>query len=181
MFVPSTFSLVSVSAAAILFGLVTFEQSVAQDVGHICSEKYQSAKAAGTLNGETWPQFYSRCTREAKENAAAAEATAAPPLDIRHICSEKYQAAKAAGTLNGETWPQFYSRCTAETKANPPAITATPAAPLVPPPVVAAPAPPAVDSVFEGKKKRSPTTRTQAVLIADKMMLDREAAFRPAR
>ena len=70
MFVPSTFSLVSVSAAAILFGLVTFEQSVAQDVGHICSEKYQSAKAAGTLNGETWPQFYSRCTTEAKANAA---------------------------------------------------------------------------------------------------------------
>jgi hypothetical protein len=133
MFVPSTFSLVSVSAAAILFGLVTFEQSVAQDVGHICSEKYQAAKAAGTLNGETWPQFYSRCTREAKENAAAAEATAAPPLDIRHLCSEKYQAAKAAGTLNGETWPQFYSRCTAETKANSAAITATPAAPVVPP------------------------------------------------
>jgi hypothetical protein len=39
----------------------------------------------------------------------------------------------------------------------------------------------AVDTVFEGKKKRSPTTRTQAVLIADKMMLDREAAFKPAR
>jgi predicted RNA-binding Zn ribbon-like protein len=195
MFVRCTFSLVSVSAASILFGLVTFEQSAAQDVRHICSEKYQSAKAAGTLNDETWPQFYSRCTKEAKENAAvaeataappldtrhicsekyqaaraagkllvddetwpqfysrctteakanaaAAEATAAPPLDIRHICSEKYQAAKAAGTLNGETWPQFYSRCTAETKANPPAITATPAAPVVTPPVVAAPAPPA--------------------------------------
>jgi hypothetical protein len=145
MFVRCTFSLVSVSAASILFGLVTFEQSAAQDVSHICSEKYQSAKAAGTLNGEAWPQFYSRCTKEAKENAAAAEATA-PPLDIRHICSEKYLAAKAAGTLNGETWPQFYSRCTAESKANPPAITATPAVPVATPPVVAAPAPPAVET-----------------------------------
>ena len=95
MFVRRTFSLVSVSAASILFGLVTFEQSAAQDVRHICSEKYQSAKAAGTLNDETWPQFYSRCTTEAKANAAAAEATAAPPLDIRHICSEKYQAIAA--------------------------------------------------------------------------------------
>ena len=103
MFVRRTFSLVSVSAASILFGLVTFEQSAAQDVRRICSEKYQSAKTAGTLIDETWPQFYSRCTTEAKANAAAAEATAAPPLDIRHICSEKYQAAKAAGTLNGET------------------------------------------------------------------------------
>ena len=99
MFVRCTLSLVSVSAASTLFGLVTFEQSAAQDVRHICSEKYQSAKAAGTSNDETWPQFYSQCTKEAKENAAVAEATAAPLLDIRHICSEKYQSAKAVGTL----------------------------------------------------------------------------------
>src|SRR5208337_3348065 len=127
MFVRRTFSLVGVSAALSFFGLVTFEQSAAQDVRHICIEKYQAAKAAGTLNTETWPHFYSRCTTE--ENAAAAEATASRPLDIRHICSEKYQAAKAAGTLNGDTWPQFYSRCTAETKANPPAVE-TPAPPV---------------------------------------------------
>src|SRR5580704_19581012 len=85
MFVRRTFSLVSVSAASILFGLVTFEQSAAQDVRRICSEKYQSAKKAGTLNDETWPQFYGRCTTEAKANAAVADATAAPPLDTRHI------------------------------------------------------------------------------------------------
>src|SRR3984893_15002806 len=132
MFVRCTFSLVSVSAASTLFGLVTCEQSAAQDVRRICSEKYQSAKAAGTSNDETWPQFYSRCTKEAKENAAAAEATAAPLLDIRHLCSEKYQAAKAAGKLllNGETWPQFYSRCTKEAKENAAAAEAT-AAPLL--------------------------------------------------
>jgi len=39
----------------------------------------------------------------------------------------------------------------------------------------------AVDTVFEGKRKRSPTTRTRAVLIADLMMLEREAALKPAR
>ncbi len=132
MFVRRTSSLVGVSAALSFFGLMTFEQSVAQDVRHLCSEKYQAAKVSGTLNTETWPHFYSRCTTE--ENAAAAEATASRPLDIRHICSEKYEAAKAAGTLNSDTWPQFYSRCTAETKANPPAVE-TPA-----PPVAAAPA-----------------------------------------
>jgi hypothetical protein len=37
----------------------------------------------------------------------------------------------------------------------------------------------AVDTVFEGKRKISPTTRT--VLIPDMMMLEREAALRPAR
>ena len=39
----------------------------------------------------------------------------------------------------------------------------------------------AVDTVFEGKRKRSPTTRTRAVLIAGLMMLEREAALKPAR
>ena len=39
----------------------------------------------------------------------------------------------------------------------------------------------AVDTVFEGKRKISPTTRTRTVLIPDIMMLEREAAFKPAR
>ena len=39
----------------------------------------------------------------------------------------------------------------------------------------------AVDTVFEGKRKISPTTRTRTVLIADIMMLEREAALKPAR
>jgi hypothetical protein len=151
------------SMASAVVSLVLSRDVWAQDVRHLCSEKYQAAKAAGTLNGETWPQFYSKCTADAKANppAAAAAPAAAAPLDVRHICSEKYQAAKAAGTLNGEAWPQFYSKCAAETKASPPAAAATappaaelprppapaPAAPVVaapppPAPVVAAPAPP---------------------------------------
>src|SRR5450631_723894 len=139
MFVRRAFSLVSVSAASILFGLLPVGQTAAQDVRHDCSVKYQAAKAANTLNGDTWPQFYSKCTAEAKESSAAADAAAAPPPpDIRHICSEKYQAAKAAGALNGDTWPQFYSKCTADVKGNPPAAAA--ATPAAPAPVVAAPA-----------------------------------------
>jgi hypothetical protein len=131
------------SMASAVFSLVLSTDSWAQDVRHMCSEKYQAAKAAGTLNGETWPQFYSKCTAEAKGNppAAAAAPAAAAPLDVRRICSEKYQAAKAAGTLNGEAWPQFYSKCAAETKANPPTAAAAP--PAAPAPVVAAPPPPA--------------------------------------
>jgi hypothetical protein len=151
--------LLGFSMASAVFSLVLSRGSWAQDVRHMCSEKYQAAKAAGKLNGETWPQFYSRCTAEAKANPPAAGAAPAPAarLDVRHICSEKYQAAKAAGTLNGEAWPQFYSRCTAETKANPPATAATPPAAEVaqPPapapaaPVVAAPPPPAPAPVVE--------------------------------
>jgi hypothetical protein len=136
--------LLGFSMASAVFGLVLSREGWAQDLRHLCSEKYQAAKAAGTLNGESWPQFYSRCTADAKANppAAAAAPAAAAPVDVRHICSEKYQAAKAAGTLNGEAWPQFYSRCTIETKANPPP--AEVAQPPVRAPVVAAPAPPPV-------------------------------------
>ena len=39
----------------------------------------------------------------------------------------------------------------------------------------------AVDTVFKRNRKRSPTTRTRAVLIADMMMLERKAALKPAR
>jgi hypothetical protein len=39
----------------------------------------------------------------------------------------------------------------------------------------------AVDTVFEGKRKMSPTTRTRTVLIADMMVLEREVALKPAR
>jgi hypothetical protein len=149
MFVRRSLSLIGFSATSIMFSLALSGQSPAQDVRHLCSEKYQAAKAAGTLAGDTWPQFYSKCTAEAKESAAAAETAAAPaPVDVRHICSEKYQAAKAAGTLAGDTWPQFYSKCTAEAKANPPATeaTAAPVAPaaVIPPPPVEKPAPPVV-------------------------------------
>jgi hypothetical protein len=154
MLVFRPFVLTAFLTSAVLFGVALPRTAAAQDARHMCSEKYQAAKAAGTLGDKTWPQFYSECAAELKANPpAAAEAAKAPaPLDIRHICSEKYQAAKAAGTLAGESWPQFYSRCTAEAKANPPAA-APPAAaaaapeekaPAAPPPapVVEAPRPP---------------------------------------
>jgi hypothetical protein len=153
MLVRRSLLLIGFSTASAVSGLVLSSDSSAQDVRRMCSEKYQAAKAAGTLNGETWPQFYSKCTAEAKGNppAAVAAPAAAAPLDVRRVCSEKYHAAKVAGTLNGEAWPQFYSRCTTETKANPTAAPATPpAAEVAPPPaptpaapVVAAPPPPA--------------------------------------
>ncbi|MGC2220929.1 MAG: hypothetical protein WA624_00415, partial [Methylocella sp.] len=126
MFVRRVFSLAFVSAASILFGVVPIGQSAAQE--HECSGKYQDAKAAGTLNGATWPEFYRKCTAEAKANPAAASPAAAVPLNVEHICSGKYQDAKAAGTLNGDTWPQFYSKCAADAKANPPASAAVAAA-----------------------------------------------------
>ncbi|MGH6822155.1 MAG: hypothetical protein ACRECP_05430 [Methylocella sp.] len=77
MYARRSFSLVSISAASILFSLAPFGGTAAQDVRHLCSEKYRAAKAAGTLNGETWQQFYSKCTAESKANPPTS--AAAPP------------------------------------------------------------------------------------------------------
>jgi len=61
-----------------IVGLALAGPVAAQSVRKECSEKYQAAKAAGTLNGQAWPQFYSQCAAEAKTAAPAAPPAAAP-------------------------------------------------------------------------------------------------------
>jgi hypothetical protein len=159
MLVFRPFVLTAFLTSAVLFGVALPRTAAAQDARHMCSEKYQAAKAAGTLGDKTWPQFYSQCAAELKANPpAAAEAAKAPaPLDIRRICSEKYQTAKAAGTLAGESWPQFYSRCTAEAKANPPAAAPPAAAAAAPEEKAPAPAPPPPAPVVQAPPPPAPT------------------------
>ncbi|KUM23269.1 hypothetical protein AU467_10025 [Mesorhizobium loti] len=95
-----------------------------------CSTKYNAAKDAGTLAGQTWNQFRkAQCgsdasaatdtkattdtkaadtkpAKKAKETTAAAADSSAKGLTAKE-CSAKYQAAKAAGTLNGMKWNDF--------------------------------------------------------------------------
>ncbi|HEY4191076.1 MAG TPA: hypothetical protein VGM46_00375 [Mesorhizobium sp.] len=107
-----------------------------------CSTKYNTAKDAGTLGGQTWNQFRkaecaadaSAATEEAKPakkaakaSAKAADKTKAAPAaaagdDAKGLtakeCSAKYQAAKTAGTLNGMKWNDFRkSECAAGASA----------------------------------------------------------------
>jgi hypothetical protein len=57
----------------------------AESIQKQCSVKYQAAKAANSLNGEKWNEFYKQCAAELKGAPAAApasapaEAPAAPP------------------------------------------------------------------------------------------------------
>jgi outer membrane biosynthesis protein TonB len=115
--------LLGFSMASAVFGLVLSRDSWAQDVRHLCSEKYQAAKAAGTLNGEAWPQFYSRCTIETKANPPAAAAT--PPA------AEVVQPPAPPPVVAAPPPP-----------APAPVVAAPP--PPAPAPVVAAPPPPPV-------------------------------------
>ncbi|MGX5803266.1 hypothetical protein ACWGS9_18700 [Bradyrhizobium sp. Arg314] len=96
-----------------------------------CSTKYNAAKDAGTLAGQTWNQFRkAQCgtdasastttttkatdtkaaetkpAKKAKDTTAAAADSSAKGLSAKE-CSTKYQAAKAAGTLNGMKWNDF--------------------------------------------------------------------------
>jgi hypothetical protein len=103
-------------------------KSSGQSTQQVCSEQYQAAKAAGTLGGKKWPQFYSDCAAGLKDGGStAAEApaktkttkTASKSESSGHqttqqICSQQYQAAKSAGTLGGKKWSQFYSDCAAD-------------------------------------------------------------------
>jgi hypothetical protein len=83
-----------------------------------CSDKYNAAKDAGTLNGMKWNDF-----RKAECGAGASATTAAAKKTTKSSpassddsgdkgltmaeCSDKYNAAKDAGTLNGMKWNDF--------------------------------------------------------------------------
>ncbi|UCI30417.1 hypothetical protein [Mesorhizobium sp. B4-1-4] len=91
-----------------------------------CSTKYNAAKDAGTLAGQTWNQFRkAQCGTDAAATKTDAKATDTKAADTKTTkpaaatadsmakgltakeCSAKYQAAKSAGTLNGMKWNDF--------------------------------------------------------------------------
>lgn len=146
-----TFPTVISTGALALFGtaLLAFpgagiaaNASAAQSTTKACSQQYQTAKTAGTLNGKKWPQFLSDCSAAMKtDTSAGASSTMAAPAaadmttskkstkqaaaatttghqTTQQICSAQYQAAKTAGTLNGQKWSDFLSSCSASIKSD---------------------------------------------------------------
>ena len=129
-----------VLATAILLG--TAVAANAQSAMKQCGEQWQAAKAAGTTNGETWPQFLAQCRAQLSSGAATAAPTPAPATQpptgslfpyqtpaapapaalppaasnqsVMKQCGAQWQAAKAAGTTSGATWPQFLNACRAQ-------------------------------------------------------------------
>ena len=127
----------SVMVAAILLGTAT--TAGAESVMKQCGEQWQTAKAAGTTNGATWPQFLAQCRAQLSSGAATAAPTPAPAApqtgtlfpwqqpaspapapvaptatgnqSVMKQCGAQWQAAKAAGTTSGATWPQFLKAC----------------------------------------------------------------------
>lgn len=120
--------------------------SAAQSTTKACSQQYQAAKTANTLNGQKWPDFLSKCSasmgaaapmaapaakKQASALAPANPKTAKPAASMsaaavsgntnghqttQQICSQQYQAAKSGGTLGSQKWPDFLSSCSASIK-----------------------------------------------------------------
>lgn len=74
----SASTLIGIAAGVVCISVASMGQASAQTVRQQCSAKYQAAKSAGTLNGQTWPQFYSQCAAEAKSAAPEAAPATTP-------------------------------------------------------------------------------------------------------
>lgn len=81
MSIRTLHSLCAMTALTVVLGLSSGAQAKSA-VQKECSEKYQAAKAANTLAGQTYNQYYKQCAAEAKAEKAGtatpATTTAAP-------------------------------------------------------------------------------------------------------
>lgn len=64
--------------ALIAIATPSFAATAAQSTTKACSQQYQAAKKANTLNGEKWPQFLSKCSAEMDKSATTTAPATAP-------------------------------------------------------------------------------------------------------
>ena len=142
-------------AALFGLGLIALGSPVnAESVMKMCGEQWQAAKAAGTTNGETWPQFLAQCRAQQKTGAATPAPTAAPAPappaptlgqtpavggKTTSQCDAEYAANKAAIKASGQTKRAFVAACRAGNETIPQGIAAAP--PTSAPAPTAAPSP----------------------------------------
>jgi hypothetical protein len=156
---------VAIGIAAVLAGAGA---ASAQSVMKVCGDQWKQAKAAGTTNGETWPQFLARC-REQQKTAGMGGGTApasspfapapapapgygqAPAGEDKTAsqCNAEYAANKAAIRSSGQTKREFVAACRAGNETIPQGAAAAPPA--------AAPAPAQSGSLFPWQQPAGPT------------------------
>ena len=107
-----------------------------------CATEWKQAEAAGTTQGQSWPQFLAQCrTRQGAAPAPSSSTVAPAPApqsgslfpwsqpsaptaasnvgasstgqSVMKMCASQWKDAKAAGTTAGQTWPHFLSQCRA--------------------------------------------------------------------
>jgi hypothetical protein len=101
----------------------------AQSVMKVCADQYAQAKASGTTNGETWPQFLQHCKAQQAGAAPPAPQPAPPPAapapapastattvagpSVYKQCQADWAEAKASGATQGQNWQQYLAACKA--------------------------------------------------------------------
>jgi hypothetical protein len=103
--------LLPLTAIAVIAGFAFAGSAQAESVQKQCSTKYQAAKTANTLNGQTWNQFYKQCAAEAKggtEPATAPAATPSEPAATKTAPAER-AAAPASPSASGAVFPSAVS------------------------------------------------------------------------
>ena len=69
----------ALAGAALIAGITLATAAQAESIEKQCSVKYQAAKAANSLNGQTWNEFYKQCAAELKGGASTAAPASPPP------------------------------------------------------------------------------------------------------
>jgi hypothetical protein len=90
---------IGITAVALVMagaGLLLAAPASAQSVMQQCGQQYQAAKAANTLNGQTWNQFRTECAARLKAQPAVAPAAAAPTPATPAAASNPLKPAPAA-------------------------------------------------------------------------------------
>ena len=182
-------SFAGVGAAALIALGVALGVSAAnaESVIKQCGDQWQAAKAAGTTNGETWPQFLSQCRAQLKTGAAApapaAPAPAAPaPAPVQmpaatmktaSQCDAEYAANKAAIKASGQTKRAFVAACRAGTETIPQGAAAAPAPAPAPAPAQN------TGSLFPWQQPAAPPpTATAAPTGAGQFASEQQAKYR---
>lgn len=151
-----------VVALAVLAGIAGAAN--AETVMKQCGDQWQAAKANGTTNGETWPQFLKQCRAQLASTGGAAAppqggfAPAAPvpapaqgpstgnPKTVAQ-CDAEYAPNKAAIRASGQTKHEFVAACRAGNETIPQGAASAPAP---------APAQPQTGSLFPWQQPAAP-------------------------
>ena len=131
------YSFASWLTAAIAFGLAFIGPGAAsaESIMRTCATNWKQAQAAGTTNGQSWPEFLAQCRMRQGTASSPQTAPAAPSLfpwsqpavpppasasnaaaasagqSVMKICANQWKDAKAAGRTGGLSWPQFLGQC----------------------------------------------------------------------
>jgi hypothetical protein len=155
------------TGAAIALGVALCSSTAAdaQSVMKFRGDQWKAAKAAGTTNGETWPQFLAQCRAQqsgggAAPTSAPAPAPAAPGQadgqdagKTTSQCDAEYAANTAAIKASGQTKRAFVAACRAGNETIPQGTAAAPPAPYSQP---AAPAPAPAPAPQSGSQPAAP-------------------------